>query len=148
MAWLGYVLHGVNETGRPLPVMRAAAIVGLVVGSFLLLGSWDGLYDALDLPQGLPAMSAQLGGISLVALAYLLWSASPRPELARVAAVTGLIAEGGAALIIAGWLILRDPSDDLGIDTLGTVILIVIAAILAALAVGLARIAFGQSRAE
>jgi hypothetical protein len=125
--------------------MRSAAVVALIVGGFLLLSSWDGLYDTLDLPQGLPALSSQLGGASLVALAYLLWSASPRPELSRIAAVTGLIADGGGALIIAAWLIFRDPNDDLHVDTLGTVILIVLAVILALLALGLGRVALTAS---
>jgi len=124
--------------------MRASALVALVLGAFLLLDSWDGLYDTLDLPQGLPALTSQVGGASLVALAYLLWSAASRPELAHTAAVTGVIAHGGTALIIGGWLIFRDPSDDLGIDTLGTVILIVVAAILALLAMTLARIALSR----
>lgn len=127
-------------------MMRAAAIVALVVGALLLLGSWDGLYDALDLPQGLPALTAQMGGASMVALAYLLWAASAAPPLQRVAAVTGVIAEGGAALLIAAWLIFRDPTADLRIDTLGTVILIVVAAILALLALGLARVALAARR--
>ena len=125
--------------------MRSAAVVAFIVGGFLLLSSWDGLYDTLDLPQGLPALSSQLGGASLIALAYLLWAASPRPELSQIAAVTGLVAEGGGALVIAGWLVFRDPSDDLGIDTLGTVILIVLAVTLGLLAMGLARIALGAS---
>jgi hypothetical protein len=110
------------------------------MGVFLLLDSWDGLYEPLDLPQGLPALSTQLGGIGLIALAYLLWAGSSRPHMAPVAATTALIAQGGGALIIAAWLIFRDPSDDLGIDTLGTVILIVVAVILSVLAIGLARI--------
>jgi hypothetical protein len=39
--------------------------------------------------------------------------------------------------VIALWLIVRDPGDDLHIGTLGTVILIVTAVVLAGLAAGL-----------
>ena len=127
-------------------MMRAAAIGALVVGAVLLLGSWDGLYDALDLPQGLPALTTQMGGASLVALAYLLWAASAAPPLQRVAALTGVIAEGGAALLIVAWLVFRDPEADLGIDTLGTAILVVVAAVFALLAIGLARVALAARR--
>jgi hypothetical protein len=122
-------------------MLRAAALVTLAIGGVLLLGTWDGLYEALDLPQGLPALSTQLGGAAMVATAYLLWAAASRPELAPTAAFSGAIALGGGALVIAAWLILQDPNDDLGIDTLGTVILIAVAAVFAVLALGLARVA-------
>jgi hypothetical protein len=118
--------------------------VALTLGVVLLLGSWDGFYDALDLPQGLPALSTQLGGASMVGLAYLLWAAAARPQIAPTAALSGSIALGGGALVIAAWLILQDPEGDLGIDTLGTVILIAIGVILAVLAIGLARIALAE----
>jgi hypothetical protein len=129
--------------------LRAAALAALLLGILLLLGSWDGLYSALDLPQALPALFPQLGGAAFVALAYLLWAAGSRPELAPAAAGAGLIVEGGSAVIIAAWLIFRDPSEDLGIDTLGTTLLVVAAAVLAVLALALARIALGEvGRAE
>ena len=51
---------------------------------------------------------------------------------------TGAVACGAGALVIALWLIDRDPGDDLHIGTLGTVILIVTAVALAGLAAGLA----------
>ena len=51
---------------------------------------------------------------------------------------TGAVACGAGALVIALWLIVRDPGDDLQIGTLGTVILIVTAVVLAGLAAGLA----------
>ena len=136
-----------NERKSAPWLLRTAAVATLVLGAFLLLGSWDGLYDALDLPQGLPALSSQLGGIALVALAYLLWAAASRPELVGPAAITGVIADGGAAAVIAGWLIFRDPRDDLGIDTLGTWILCVTLVVLAASAVALAWLSFSDRRA-
>jgi hypothetical protein len=128
----------------PTAMLRAAALVTLAIGGVLLLGTWDGLYEALDLPQGLPALSTQLGGAAMVATAYVLWTAASRPELAPTAAFSGSIALGGGALVIAAWLILQDPEADLGIDTLGTVILAATAVILAMLALGLARIALTE----
>jgi hypothetical protein len=55
--------------------LRPAAAAALLIGALLLLASWDGLYDTLDLPQPLPALAAQVGGAALIGLAYLLWSA-------------------------------------------------------------------------
>jgi hypothetical protein len=120
--------------------LRLAAAAALLIGALLLLASWDGLYDALDLPQPLPALTAQVGGAALLGLAYLLWSSSTRPELGVVAAGAGAIAQGGGALVIAAWLIFRD-QEQLGIDTLGTVVLIVAAAVLALLALAQIRFA-------
>jgi hypothetical protein len=138
------MVAGMNDPSTAVPILRGAALVSLLLGIVLLLDSWDGLYNTLDLPQSLPALTTQLGGAALLGLGYLLWAAAPRPEVAPVAAVTGLIAQGGGALVIAGWLIFRDPSDDLGIDTPGTVILIVAAVILALLAIALARVALAN----
>jgi hypothetical protein len=122
-------------------VLRASAVGTLIVGVLLLLGSWDGLYDTLDLPQAFPSLAAQLGGLAFVAVAYLFWSAAARPEVAPTVAAAGLIVEGGSAIVIAAWLIFRDKAD-LGIDTLGIVILIVTAVVLGVLALGLARVVF------
>ena len=119
--------------------MRAAAAATLVIAVILLLGTWDGLYGALYLPQALPALTVQLGGAAMLALAYLLWAGSSgTPESMRLASLTGAVACGAAALVIALWLIVRDPGDDLHIGTLGTVIVIVTAVVLAGLAAGLA----------
>ena len=119
--------------------MRATAAATLVIGVILLLGTWDGLYGALDLPQALPALTAQLGGAAMLALAYLLWAGSAgTPESMRLASITGAIACGAGALVVALWLIVRDPDADLHIGTRGTVILIVTSVVLALLAVGLA----------
>jgi hypothetical protein len=120
-------------------ILRLAAAVALLIGVLFLVASWDGLYDALDLPQPIPALAAQIGGAALLGLAYLLWTSATRPELAGVAAGTGAIAQGAGALVIAAWLIFRD-DEDLGIDTLGTVILIVTAIVLALLAVAQIRL--------
>ena len=123
--------------------LRLAAAAALLIGALLLLASWDGLYDTLDLPQPLPALAAQLGGAALIGHAYLLWRAASRPELAGVAARSGAIAQGGGALVIAGWLIFRD-REQLGIDTLGIVVLIVTAVVLALLALAQLRLALAS----
>jgi hypothetical protein len=123
------------------PILRASALAMLVIGVLLALGSWDGLYGTLDLPQAFPALAAQIGGLAFLALAYLLWTAAARPEVAPTVAAAGLIVEGGSAVVIAAWLIFRDKVD-LGIDTLGIVILIVTAVVLGVLALGLARVVF------
>lgn len=140
---------GMGEYGRGSTILRLAALVSLVIGAVLLLGSWDGLYGTLDLPQGLPALSTQLGGASTLALAYLLWATASNPRLLGVGARVGAIGLGGGALVIAAWLILQQPEADLGIDTLGTVILVVVAAIQGLLALALARVSLAPpSRAD
>jgi hypothetical protein len=121
-------------------LLRIAAAATLLVGAFLLLASWDGLYDALDLPQPFPALGAQLGGASLAAVAYVLWSGASRPELRGVAAGAGAIAHGGAAALLGAWLIFRD-KQDLGIGDLGWGILLGTAVVLGVLALALARAA-------
>lgn len=116
-------------------ILRAAAAAALILGVLLALGSWDGLYDALDLPQSLPAMGTQLGGVALIALAYVLWSAAARPDLTRIAAGAGALAEGGAAVVIAAWLLFRDRADMPGLGDLGEGLMIGAALVLAGLAV-------------
>jgi hypothetical protein len=140
------MFSGMTESRGAVVALRGAAVAALAMGVVLLLGTWDGLYDALDLPQGLPALTTQIGGMSLIGLAYLLWSAAPRPALAPVAALAGFISLGGSALVIAAWLLLQDPSDDLDIDTLGTVILILVAAVLALVAACLAYVSLRATR--
>lgn len=115
--------------------MRVAALATLIAGAALALASWDGLYDALDLPQPLPALLAQIGGVALIGLAWIAWSAARRPELIGTAAVAGLIGHGGGALAIAGWLAFRDPELELGIGDLGTALLAVTGAVFGLLAV-------------
>lgn len=130
----------VNASESSGSVLRVAALVALLFAIVLVLGSWDGLYDALELPQALPALPAQIGGAAFAGLAYLLFSAASRPELAATAAGAGTIAQGGSAALIAAWVIFRG-KDDLGVDTAGIVVVIVAAVVLAGLALGLARVA-------
>jgi hypothetical protein len=117
---------------RATLVLRANSVFLIVVGLVLLADSWDGFYDAFDLPQALPALAAQLGGVFALAFAYVLWVA-PRSSVLRKIAGAAAVADGLAALILAVWLIFRD-KEDLGIGDLGTALLILAIVILAGLA--------------
>jgi hypothetical protein len=111
----------------------------------LVLSSWDGLWEPLDLPQGYPVLTAQMGGMALLALAYLLWAASTRAEFAQVAAVAGVIGLGGGAAVIAAWLLFRERID-LGIGDLGIALLAGTAAVLALVALALVAVAAAVRR--
>jgi hypothetical protein len=104
----------------------------------LLLGTWDALYSRLDLPQALPALGPQLGGVALLGLALALWSAGSDPALRRPVGTAGALFYLGSAAVIAAWLILKDKID-LGIGDTGWVILIVAAVAFAGLGLLLAR---------
>jgi hypothetical protein len=117
---------------------RLAAVISAIVGALFVLGSWDGLYDELDLPQALPALGPQIGGIGLLALAFLLWSAGSTPELRRPVAIAGGLFYLGSAVLIASWLIFRD-KPDLEIGDSGWVVLIVTAIVFAGLGAAIAR---------
>ncbi len=112
-------------------VLRADGALSVILGLLLLAGTWDGLYDALDLPQARPALLVQFGGALLLGAAWLLFYAARSPEdLARPVAAASAIAKGIMVLCIAAWLI----GADLGIGTLGTVLLAALAVTLALLA--------------
>jgi hypothetical protein len=100
------------------------------IGVLFLAGTWDGLYNALDLPQGQPAIFVQVGGALLWAFAYLLWLASRTPALMLPVARASAFGNAISTVILVVWLI----HGKLGIDTLGTAILIANAAITATLA--------------
>jgi hypothetical protein len=117
---------------------RLTAVVSALLGALFLLGSWDGLYSRIDLPQALPALGPQMGGIGLLALAYLLWSASSTPQLRRPVAVSGVLFYLGSAILIAAWLIFRD-KPDLMVGDRGWTILIIAAVVFAGLGAALAR---------
>ena len=119
---------------------RVAAVVSALLGALLILGTWDGLYSRLDLPQALPALGPQIGGVALLALAFLLWSAGSNLALRRPVAIAGALFYLGSAGVIAAWLIFKDKVD-LGIGDRGWVTLIVAAVVLAVLAGALARAA-------
>jgi hypothetical protein len=99
------------------------------IGVLFLAGTWDGLYNALDLPQGQPAIFVQVGGALLWAFAYLLWLASRTPALMLPVARASAFGNAISTVILVVWLI----HGKLGIDTLGTAILIANAAITAVL---------------
>lgn len=125
-------------------VLRIGAVVTLALGALLVMGSWDGLYDRLELPQALPALLTQVGGVFLAATAYGLWRAAAAPgELRQVVAAAAAGAHAGAALIIASWLIFRGKID-LEVGTQGIVELIIAAVALGALS--LAEAAIARSR--
>ena len=105
------------------------ALYSTAIGVLFLAGTWDGLYNALDLPQGQPAIFVQVGGALLWAFAYLLWLASRTPALMLPVARASALGNAISAVILVVWLI----HGKLGIDTLGTAILIANAAVTAVL---------------
>jgi len=119
---------------------RVTAVVSALLGALFLLGTWDGLYNTLDLPQALPALGPQMGGLALLGLAFLLWSAGSTPELRKPVAIAGVLFYLGSAVLIASWLIFRDKID-LGIGDGGWVVLIITAVAFAGLAASLVRAA-------
>jgi hypothetical protein len=130
---------------RAAQVLRVDAVVDLAVGVLLVLGTWDGLYSELDLPQAQPALLTQLGGAVLVGFAYLLWQAARDGELRRRAATAAALANVAAALIIVAWLVFRTKAD-LEVGTQGIVELIVAAAVLGAFGLAQALIAREPAR--
>ena len=104
------------------------AVYSTATGFLFLAGTWNGLYDALDLPQAHPAIFIQAGGGVLWGVAYLLWLGTRTwalmLPLARASAVMNAL---GAAVVIV-WLI----HGHLGIGTQGKVELAAVAALMAA----------------
>lgn len=114
-------------------VLIGNAIFDFAAGVLLLAGTWDGLWDALDLPQGQPALFVQLGGAALVGWAYLLWQAAEKPPLRASVARAAMGADALAALIVLVWLVTGSLPDD--VDALGTILLILLVLVLGAFAV-------------
>lgn len=111
-------------------VLRADAILDVGLGTFLLLGAWDGLYAVVGLPAPEPAIFAEIGGVLLFGFAYLLWVAPDYAVLARRIAEAAAMANGLAAALIALWLASR-PDD---VELLGWVLMGALTAALAVLA--------------
>ena len=107
------------------------AVYSAATGVVLALGTWDGLYDALDLPQGKPAIFTQVAGAVLLGVAYLLWLGTRTPALALPLARAAAIMNALSAGLFIAWLI----HGDLGIGTLGKVELIASAVLMSLLAV-------------
>jgi hypothetical protein len=96
-------------------VLRVDAVFDVVVGALLLAATWDGLYDALDLPQAKPELWTQVAGGLLVGFGYL------RP-VAGAAAAANLV----GAIVVVLWLLFGD----LGIGARGTTLLAAASALL------------------
>jgi hypothetical protein len=109
-------------------VLLANAVLDFLAGLLLLSGTWDGLWDALDLPQGKPALFVQVGGAALVGWAYLLWRASDTPPLRASVALAAAIADGLAAVVVLVWLVSGELPDY--VDALGTILLIALVVVL------------------
>ncbi len=110
-------------------VLLFDTVYSTAVGFLLLAGSWDGLYNALDLPQGQPAIFVQVGGALMWGFAYLLWLASRTPSLMLPVARASALANGLAAGILVVWLI----HGELGIGSGGKILLAANAAVTAVL---------------
>ena len=108
-------------------VLLVNAAFDLGAGLLLLTGTWDGLWQLLDLPQSKPALFVQIGGAGLWGLAYVMWRAADDPGLRPHVAFAAALADGLAAVVIVVWLI----SGRIELSTLGTVLLIVVAVVLA-----------------
>ena len=111
-------------------VLRADALLDAALGILLLAGTWDGLYAALDLPHQGPDFFAQLSGGLLIAFAYLLWIAPRDVRLSQTVSAVAATANAAGVVIIAAWLVIGD----LGVGSLGTALLAVIALALAVFA--------------
>jgi hypothetical protein len=114
-------------------VLRANAVFDFAVGLLLLTGTWDGLWDALDLPQGQPALFVQVGGAALLGLAYLLWQSADQPSLRARVSHAAAGADGLAAVIVLVWLVTGELPDY--VDAFGTILLIALVVVLGVFAV-------------
>ncbi|HEY8215509.1 MAG TPA: hypothetical protein VIH82_00125 [Acidimicrobiia bacterium] len=101
----------------PMPlVLRVNAVLSLVFGVVLLAATWEGLYDALEIPQPRPWVYAQLLGAVLLGLAWIAWWAAKDPVQTRLAAQGCAILDVIGFVIIAVWVF----SDDVGIPSSGS----------------------------
>ena len=121
----------------PRLVLRADAVLDLVLGVVLLPASWDGLYRALDLPRARPEAFVQVGGVLLIAFSYLLWIAPEARLLTRRVAAAAAFANALAAVILFLWLV----NGELRVGSLGTELLLLVAGALAVFAAAEAWIA-------
>jgi hypothetical protein len=81
------------------------ALYSALTGLLFLAGTWDGLYNTLDLPQARPAIFVQTGGAVLWGVAYLLWLGTRTPALMLPLARAAAIMNGLSAAVIITWLI-------------------------------------------
>ena len=120
-------------TTQARQVLLANAVFDLAAGLLLLTGTWDGLWDALDLPQAQPALFVQVGGAALLGWAYVLWQAADEPALRAPVALAAAVADGLAAVVVLIWLVTGELPDD--VDALGTILLIALVVVLGVFAV-------------
>jgi hypothetical protein len=119
-----------NHTTRL--ILRADAIFDLSFGALTFLAPWiRGLFDLLDLPNPQPEVYTQVGGGLLVVCAYLLWISPGDEALARPVTLSIGLVNAVGVILVAGWLI----AGNLGVGTLGTLILAAACAILAVFSV-------------
>lgn len=107
------------------------AVYSVAVAALLLAGTFDELWEALDLPQAQPALFVQIGGALLLGIAYLFWLAARTPSLMLPMARASALMDALSVVVIVVWLI----AGDLDTGTLGTVLLIWAAALGAAFTV-------------
>src|ERR687885_2924977 len=86
-------------------VLWADALYSAAIGLVFLAGTWDDLYDTLDLPQGKPAIFVQAGGAVLWGAAYLTWLATRTPALMLPVARASALMNALAAGVVIAWLI-------------------------------------------
>jgi cytochrome bd-type quinol oxidase subunit 2 len=128
---------------RARQVLQVNAVLDFAAGLLLLAGTWDGLWDALDLPQGQPALFVQVGGAALVGWAYLLWRTAEEPSLRATVAPAAAGGDGLAAVVIVVWLVAGLPEE---VDALGTILLIALAVVLGVFA--LLKVTLASERPE
>ena len=109
-------------------VLKVNALFDFGAGLLMLTGTWNGLWEALELPQGRPAIFVQIGGAGLWGLAYVMSRAADEPAMRAPVALGAALADGLAAAVIVVWLV-SGKIDYL--DALGTTLLVLIAVVLA-----------------
>jgi hypothetical protein len=101
-------------------LLRTNAVVDVLLAVVFLLAPWDGLYEALDLPQASPALYAQALGAVLLAFAYALWLAPREDAYARSVAFAAALGHVVGGFVLLGWALFGA----LGIGTIGKVELV------------------------
>src|SRR3954454_21747342 len=81
------------------------AVYSAVTGVIFALGSWNALYDTLDLPQGRPAIFTQVAGAVLLGVAYLLWLGTRTPALTLPLARAAASISALSCWVVSRWLV-------------------------------------------
>ena len=112
-------------------------MLDLALAAFLLSGTWDRLYTALDLPPPRPVIYAQLAGAALIAFAYLSWAAATDALGARRFTHAAAALHLAAAALLLAWR----GFTDFDVGALGTAVLVAVALALVGVAALHARVA-------